>query len=427
MTLTVEDDFRAFVSARWPDLEGVAFVVTLDPGTARRVTAEALATLHQQWGAALDEGRPGATARRSVLTAAVAAARPGAAGVERPVVARPPGRGADAEEDEPVLTALEDAVRASTPLERALVGAGSVWGAEPDEVADLLGLPLAEVRQKALALRARLVATHDEARAAQGLAPADWALDVDLDAVVENLLGGQGDPPDPAALVEERRRSVQRRSLVAGGAATVAAGAVAWWALGRGPDPSGASTASATPGRLGLPPPDDPSWDKVASWTARGALATDPRVQGLVVSGTSGISRLLFADDVAGRRLVVSGTSNPGTDDVILQAWQGERGDDPTTLKEVPFQSPFVPGGQDAMVLAVPTSPGTLLVVLARPSVTEAAYSLTVIPTVEGTVRREWVGVPVVAGIGSTRLPDDPGPALRGRAAGFDGPAIGTA
>ena len=91
---------------------------------------------------------------------------------------------------------------------------------------------------------------------------------------------------------------------------------------------------------------------------------------------------------------MVSGTANPGTDDVILEAWQGDQGDDPTTLREVPFQSPFVAGAQDAMVLAVPTSPGTLLVVLARPSVTEAAYSLTVIPTVEGAVRREWVGVP---------------------------------
>ena len=43
------------------------------------------------------------------------------------------------------------------------------------------------------------------------------------------------------------------------------------------------------------------------------------------------------------------------------------------------------------MAVAVPTSPGTLLLVLARPSVTGAAYSPTVIPTVEGTVRRDWV------------------------------------
>ena len=69
MTLTVEDDFREFVAARWPDLEGVAFVVTLDPATARRVTTDALATLHQQWREALDEGRPGATLSSSTAYA----------------------------------------------------------------------------------------------------------------------------------------------------------------------------------------------------------------------------------------------------------------------------------------------------------------------------------------------------------------------
>ena len=40
--------------ARWPDLEGVAFVVTLDAAAARQVTTEAFATLHQRWREALD-------------------------------------------------------------------------------------------------------------------------------------------------------------------------------------------------------------------------------------------------------------------------------------------------------------------------------------------------------------------------------------
>ena len=227
MTLTVEDDFREFVAARWPDLEGVAFVVTLDPATARRVTTDALAALHQQWREALDEGRPGAAARRSVLSAALGAARPDA-------VSSPGPWTEPDDDDDPVLTALEAAVRAASPLERALVGARSVWGAGPDEVADLLGMPVGDVRTRAATLHARLVAAHDAARAADGLAPADWALDVDLDGAVEHLLAGQGDPPDPAALVEDRRRSVQRRSVVAGGAAAVAAGALGWWVVGRG-------------------------------------------------------------------------------------------------------------------------------------------------------------------------------------------------
>jgi DNA-directed RNA polymerase specialized sigma24 family protein len=443
VTLTVEDDFRDFVAARWPDLEGVAFVVTLDAATARRVTTDALATLHQQWREALDEGRPGAMARRSVLTAAVGAttrrpsAQPtaqvpthGAADDAPP----PPGAGpspfppdpwTDPEDDDPVRAALEAVLRKATPLERAIVAAGSVWGAGPDEVADLLGMPAAEVRDRAAALRGRLTHTHDAARVADGLAPADWALAVDLDAVVEHLLAGQGDPPDPAALVEDRRRSVQRRSIVTGGAAVVAAGALGWWVVGRRPAAAGVvSGGAATPS--GTPGPRDQSWQSVDRWAARGRLATDPRVQGLVISRSDGIARLLFADDVEGRRLVVSGTLNAGTEDLILQAWHGAAGEDPATLEEVPFQSPFVAGAQDAMALAFPTSPGTLLLVLARPIVAEAAYSPTAVPTVEGTVHRDWVGVSVRAGIGAARWAQDPGPALRARAGAYDGPVIGT-
>lgn len=440
MTLTVEDDFRDFVAARWPDLEGVAFVVTLDAATARQVTTDALAGLHQHWREALDEGRPGAMARRSVLSAAVAAAprmplplpaRPAGDGLEPADETPPPDAGsspdpwADLEDDDRVLTALEAELRLATPLERALVGARSVWAARPDEVADLLGMPAGTLRGQADALRARLVATHDAARAADGLAPADWALDVDLDAVVEHLLTGQGDPPDPAALVEHRRRSVQRRSVVTGGAAVVAAGALGWWAVGRRPAAAGAAAgSSATPS--GPPGPDDPSWRSVSQWVARGSLASDPRVQGLVITRSQGLARLLFADDVEDRRLVVSGTLNPGTEDLILQVWHGAQGEDPASLQELQLWNPFVASAQDAVALAVPTSPGTLLLVLARPQATKAAYSPTVTATMEGTVLRDWVDVPVRAGLGATRWAQDPGPALRARCGDFDGSVIGT-
>jgi len=438
VTLTVEDDFRDFVAARWPDLEGVAFVVTLDAATARRVTTDALATLHQRWREAVDDGRPGALARRSVLTAAVAAAprtpRAGPAGLvpaaptrdpdpPRPDAGWAPDPWADPDDDDPVRTALEAVLHEATPVERAVVAAGTVWGAGPDEVADLLGMPVADVRDRAATLRGRLSQAHDAARAADGLEPADWALDVDLDAAVDHLLGGQGDPPDPAALVEDRRRSVQRRSVVAGGTAVVAAAALGWWAVGRRPA-VGVASGPARP--TGLPAGTDPSWQGVSRWPARGRLATDARVQALVVSRSNGAARLLFADDVEGRRLVVSGTLNPGTEDLTLQAWHGAAAEDPATLEEVPFQSPFVAGPQDGMALAFSTSPGTLLLVLARPTATAAAYSQSVTPTAEGTVHRDWVDVPLGAGIGATRWAQDPGPALRARVGAFDGPVVGT-
>ena len=74
VTVTVEEDFRDFVVARWGELEPVAHLVTLDAPTARRVTTDALADLHAQWGRLLDEGSPGAAAHRAVLAGSLAAA-----------------------------------------------------------------------------------------------------------------------------------------------------------------------------------------------------------------------------------------------------------------------------------------------------------------------------------------------------------------
>ena len=73
MTVTVEQDFRDFVVARWGELEPLARLVTLDGPSARRVTTAALADLHGQWGHLLDEGSPGAAAQREVLAGSLAA------------------------------------------------------------------------------------------------------------------------------------------------------------------------------------------------------------------------------------------------------------------------------------------------------------------------------------------------------------------
>lgn len=432
MTLTVEDDFREFVAARWPELEGVAHVVTLDATAARTVTTGALAGLHQRWREAIDEGRPGQAARRSVLRDALSVAahlprnRSAAAGSDTAVAAAPATHWASSSDpDDPVLRALEEALRAAHPLDRALVAAASVWAAGPDEVADLLGMPAADLRARDTDLRARLTAAHDAARAADGLGPAGWALDADLDAVVEHLATGPGDPPDPAALVAQRRRSVRRRSVLTGGAAAAAVGAAGWWVVRDDPGRTASPATATTP--VGLPGPDDPSWLTVSRWAPRGRLATDPRVQGLVIGAAAGPGRLLWADDLEGQRLVVAATLNPGTEDVVLQAWQGSAGSDPATLQQVPLMSPFVPGGDGVVALAVPTFPGTVLVVLTRPGVTEALYSRVVVPDRTGTVGRAWSTVRLrVDGLGTARWDGDAGPALRVRCARFDGPAVGT-
>ena len=66
MTLTVEDDFREFVVACWPDLESAALLVTLDPERARVVTAESLAGQHRDGVKPSMRGCAGALARSAV-------------------------------------------------------------------------------------------------------------------------------------------------------------------------------------------------------------------------------------------------------------------------------------------------------------------------------------------------------------------------
>lgn len=425
----------------WPDLEGVAFIVTLDAVAARRVTTAALASLQRHWREAPDEGSPGLMARRTVLCASLYGGRPpgrpgSPATIQAPSVLHEPDAGPPAVMGEPpdgddaVLSALEAVVRAATPLERALVGASSVWGVGPDEVADLLGMPVTEVRTWAAALRTRLDAAQDAARAGAGPGPApgDGALDVDLDAVVERLLGGLRDPPDPAALVVERRRAVRRRSVVTAGAAVAAAGAAAWWLWPHNPTASvGGASPGSSPGVF--PPPDDSSWASLSRWAPRGRLATDPRVQGLAISHSTGVApRVLWADDVAGRRLVVSGSLAPDTyEDLVLQAWQGRAGADPASLEQVHFRAGLGYENTAVVPLALPTNDGTLLVVLARPTTTTASYSPTVLPTGAGVIERAWTSMALTSGIGSTTWAREPGPALRVRCGDFDGPAASTA
>ena len=152
-------------------------------------------------------------------------------------------------------------------------------------------------------------------------------------------------------------------------------------------------------------------------------------MQALVISRSTGGGRLLFADDVAGQRLVVSATLNPGTEDVIVQAWQGPAGGRPGIPAGGARAEPVRRRAARApSPLAVPTSPGTLLLVLARPTVTGAEYSPTVFPDPRRH-HRPQLGADEPDGrhrgrpAGTTRQ----GPALRVRCAGFDGPVAGSA
>ena len=222
--------------------------------------------------------------------------------------------------DDAAVTALLPVLRGATALERAVLAAASLWWLEPGAVADLLGMSPAPVREADLAVRRRLLAAHTAARAGAGWEPAEWALDRDLADALDLLLPGAAEPPDAVALVAERRRQVRRRSVVIGTGAALAVGAVA--SLGVDAVITGASSQAAP-----LPPgPGDPVWATTRSWPARGRLATDAGVLALVANA-SPRAHLLYADDLAGQRVVVAATADAsGAGGTLVRMWTGLRG-----------------------------------------------------------------------------------------------------
>lgn len=434
MSLAAEGDFRDFVAVRWPDLEAVALLVTLDDDTARRVTTESLQRVHRGWREALDDGRPGELAQRDVLTAAVAAVREVAS--EGPSVAPAPSAPDCARDDDEgaapgdlVTDALVDVLRAAAPLERAVLAGRTVWGLEPDEVAGLLGMPSARARDAATGLRAGLARAHAAARGAHGLGPADWAVERDLDEAIAAVLAGQHDPPDPAALVEDLRLSARRRSVVVAGVVLAAAGAASWWAVTErdsAPLSSGSPPAS--------PDPTDPRWNTVAAWPPRGSLAKDPGILAMVAERTSRRGRLLWAGDALGQRIVVASTyGQPYPPGPMLVAWRAPTGASSNALWEdagpVPEEDAWIRDERDGLAVVLSTGVAEhmrALAVLARPTVTSATYSRMVRPTRAGTVVRLWETLRLAGGVGAVRLAGYAGPAARVRCGGgYDGPVLG--
>ncbi|HSF98955.1 MAG TPA: hypothetical protein VLA55_09700 [Ornithinibacter sp.] len=439
MTTTVDDDFREFVAARWPELESVALVVLLDTGRARAVTADVLAAMSRRWQDTVDAGRPGEQARRAVLRGAVTAA-PTTSGAG-PTKWSTPAHGdwdlnpADpANPADPVVAALGDAIRSAPPIERAVLAGHHLWGCGPDEVAHLLDLPGGSVGEHAASLDSRLTAAHDAARATSGLEPSPWSLDRDAAAAVDEILRGLSDPPDPAALVADRAGGLRRRAIVTGGAAALAMAGVGAVLVRRGAnDPP----PSARP-RVATLAPDDPRWGSVELWPPRGPLGADPAVAALVARSADPRDRVLWAGDVGTQRVVLTLTYTGTTEDADgtlddvsfsephVRAYQGPRGIAPDRLAVSPLSTSGAIGTTEVVAVTLPggqeAPQQSLLVVLGRPTLSTAFVSNVVLPLPSGTMQRSWAPLPLAGGVSATTL-DTPRPlATRLRVGSWEGP-----
>ena len=227
------------------------------------------------------------------------------------------------------------------------------------------------------------------------------------------------------ALVGERHRQVRRRSVVLGAGAALGAAAVTTWAA-RSVLSGAASTAAPRP-----PGPDDPAWSRTSTWPARGRLATDPGVLALV-AGASPRAHLLYADDVAGRRVVVAATADvSGAGGTLVRMWAGSRGAAAGTLVPANLVRDRVMFTDDIVPVAVEAGPddeegaGAVLL-LARPMVLEAAYSPLVSYTrTGGEVSRRWSEVALRDGVATVPIRGSLPPAFRVRLDGYDGGPLG--
>ncbi len=423
MTFAVTDDFGEFVTARWRDLEAVALLATLDREAARATTCAALAALWGRWNEVRAEASPTSTARVELVrrlgrqqTGEVGVgSRPIALAGEPPPSVTQPGSG--------VPAALLRHLAHEDTEARILLAAEVVWGLFPDEVAAVRGMPTAQVRSTLTGVRERLLDAHRAARAVDGLAPLDAALDAELADLAEALLSDGADVPDPSALVGPRARALRRRDLLLGGSAVAGTVVAGWVALGGG---SGGVEHATAPTRPAPTPPDSNGWWLTRRWPARGGLATSADIQRLVATDGPPGSRLLWADDVGATRVAIAAVLNPTViEGTRVRLWVGRATDGDASLRHVGLDPDHIDGVRDVVAVAAPSADGWVLVVLARPDVDSAETSRFATPGPDGLMHRSWSGLRLDLGVAGVRLGGSPPVATRVRCGQFDGAPLG--
>ena len=142
-------------------------------------------------------------------------------------------------------------------------------------------------------------------------------------------------------------------------------------------------------------------------------------------------ARLLWADDLAGQRVVVAAPADgSGSGGTLVRVWAGSRGADPASLTPVELVRDRVALVDDVVALAVEAGvadedgAGAVLL-LARPMVLQASYSALVSYERHGEVDRRWTEVALRDGVATVSIRGPMPPTFRVRVDGYDGGPLG--
>lgn len=217
-----------------------------------------------------------------------------------------------------------------------------------------------------------------------------------------------------AVRTSERRR----RATYAGLAAAIVAMAVLVPGLVR-PYADRTATPATRTATLQLPAPGDPAWSSLTTWPTRGSLAQD---QGFLddLSGHAAALRVLYAGDIAGRRVAVLVVGDDLSRNLSL--WEGPEGAPATALTEASTAGPV--DSRRTLLVRLGLRPSSPLLVLARPGVRVVEVSATATVNRDGSVSRSpWTSHDLDGGVGLVRLSGAPTQLTRVRVDDYDGQA----
>jgi hypothetical protein len=246
-----------------------------------------------------------------------------------------------------------------------------------------------------------------------------------LSARADEVAGSVTDPYARVsdAIAVDRRR---RRTAVVAGVAAVAAVAVAIPSLS-----GGLGRDTTTPARKTtqvVPGPADPRWSLMSTWPTRGSLASDTDFVAAANErlATGDQNHVLYAGEVAGRRVVVAWSVSTSTDSRTEQLHLGIAPIGAPAEDLVTSVAEGARASEDVALARLGMRPDSPLLVLTTPATRSGQVSESAKVNVDGSVTRTpWQRFELTDGAGVITLANSPTFLTRVKVGLYDGQATG--